>query len=419
MKRRSMKLVLASLAVLLVFSLCAVSLAAPKPVTLKMVIWGAPKHVDMYNKLLESYKKTHPNVNMEVIVAPYGEFTEKVTSMIASGNPPDITWWSEDSLTYFADKGYFVELDSSVKKWGAEWDVNDFYPSTLEAGSWNGKLYAIPFSAPAPVLFYNKKLFDEAGLKYPDENWTWDDFDVAVRKISKGEGASKVYGIDNLLDKGKEWQSLLSLIRSYGGDFMNDKKTKCIINSQQSAFALKKYMEWVKGGQSTKPGISAPFEQNRVGMFLGFQSMNARFEGVKDLSYDITFVPKGPAGRILRSGFAGLVVLKSTKYKKESLDLLRFLASKEGIKAQSVYFGPPRKSVGLSQEYLNPATPPSNKKVFIESLQYSSVTEHFPLFVKANLMAQEEVDLMVEGKQSVEETLQKIQTRINNLLEGK
>ncbi|TCL61779.1 carbohydrate ABC transporter substrate-binding protein (CUT1 family) [Hydrogenispora ethanolica] len=418
MKKLRFTLILLSLTFCLIGAATA-GLAASKPVNLKMVIWGAPKHIDMYNKLLESYKKTHPHIAVEIIIAPYGEFTEKVTSMIASGNPPDITWWSEDSLTYFADKGYFVALDGAVKKWGKDWQMADFYPSTLEGGRWKGKLYAIPFSTPAPVLFYNKKLFDEAKLKYPNENWTWDDFDSALRKLSKGEGANKVYGVENLLDKGTEWQSLLNLIRAYGGNFMNAKRTRCVINSPQSVTALKKYMEWVNGGLSTKPGIAAPFEQGRSAMFLGFMSMNARFDGVKGLDYDITYVPKGPAGRKLRGGSAFLVVMKSTAYQKESLDLLRFLSSEEGIRVQSEYFGPPRRSIGLSKEFLNPATPPANKKVFIDSLQYSSLTEHFPLFVKANLIAQEEFDLMVAGKQPVEETLQKIQTRVNALLAGK
>jgi multiple sugar transport system substrate-binding protein len=402
--------------ILMLFWSAGIGLAAAKPVTLKMVIWGAPLHIDMYNKLVKSYQKTHPGIGLEIVVAPYGEFTEKVTSMIASGNPPDITWWSEDSLTYFADKGYFVELDSAVKKWGPEWDPEDVYPTTLEGGRWKGKLYAIPFSTPAPVLYYNKKLFDEAGLKYPTEDWTWDDFDAALRKLSKGEGASKVYGVENLLDKGVEWQSLLNIIRSYGGKFMNEKRNRCVINSPQSVTALKKYLDWVNNGLSTRPGISAPFEQGRSAMFIGFMSMKARFDGVKSLDYDIAFVPKGPAGRQLRGGSAYLVVMKSTAYKKESLDLLRFLSSKEGIRESAVYFGPPRKSIGLSKEFLDPATPPANKKVFIESLQYSTVTEHFPLFVKANLIAQEEVDLMVAGKQPVEETLKKIQNRINSLL---
>lgn len=386
------------------------------PVDLKMVIWGAPKHVEMYQNLLNSYKKDHTNVNIDVVTAPYGEFTEKVTSMIASGNPPDVTWWSEDSLTYFADKGYFMALDEAMEKWGSEWDKDDFYPSTLAAGQWKGKQYAIPFSTPAGVLYYNKKLFDEAGLEYPNENWTWDDFDKAVRKLTKGEGNEKVYGADNLLDKGKEWQQLLNIIRSYGGKFMNEDRTKCIINSPESVAALKKYMEMVKGGYVTKPGISAPFEQNRVGMFLGWLSFNARFENVEDLEYDITYLPKGPAGRILRGGYAGLVVLKTTKNPEQSFDLMQFLTSKEGIKAQSAYFGPPRKSVGLSKEFLDPSTPPANKEVFIKSLEYSSVTEHFPLFVKANQIAQEEIDLMVAEQQSVEDTLLKIETRINDLI---
>lgn len=419
MRKRLCQVVLVTMILVLVLSLSMVGMAVTKPVNLKMVIWGAPNHIAMYNKLIESYQKTHAEVNVEIIVAPYAEFNEKVSTMIYGGNPPDITWWSEDSLMYFADKEFFLPLDSSVKKWGSDWDLADFWPSTIEGGKWKNKLYGIPFSTPAPVLYYNKKLFDEAGLKYPNDNWTWDDFDAAIRKLSKGEGPNKVYGIDNLLDKGYDWQHLLNLIRSYGGQFMNAKRTKCTINSPESVKALKKYMEWVNAGLSTKPGIVAPFEQGRSAMLVGWLSMKARFDGVKDLNYDIAYVPKGPAGRLLRGGSAYLVVLKSTKYKKESLNLLSFLASKEGIKAQSVYFGPPRKSIGLSQEFLDPSTPPANKKVFIDSLQYSKVTEHFPLFAKANPAAQEEIDKMVIGKQTVEETLANIQNRINKLLSGK
>lgn len=386
------------------------------PVTLTMVIWGAPKHVEMYDALLEGYKSEHPNVEVEIITATYGEFTEKVTTMIATGNPPDITWWSEDSLMYFADRGYFYELDEQIKSWGTDWDLADFYPTTLEAGQWKGKQYAIPFSTPAPVLYYNKMLFDQAKLAYPSENWTWDDFDKAATTLNKGSGAEKVYGVDNLLDKGKEWQTLLNIVRSYGGDFMNDDMTQCIIDSPESAEALNLYMKWVNDGSSTKPGIEAPFEQNRVGMFIGWQSFNARFEGVEGLDYDIAYLPSGPEGRNLRGGYAGLVVMKTTKFPEDSFDLLKFISSKEGIKQQSNYFTPPRKSVGLSEEFMSASNKPVNKEIYIKSLEYATVTEHFPDFAKANQLAQEEIDKMVYGVQSVEDTLNIMQSRINELL---
>lgn len=387
-----------------------------EPVTLTMVIWGAPQHVEMYETLLSGYKSENPNVDVEIITATYGEFTEKVTTMIATGNPPDITWWSEDSLMYFADKGYFYELDDQIQSWGDEWNVDDFYPSTLEAGQWQDKQYAIPFSTPAPVLYYNKMLFDQANLEYPNENWTWDDFDVAVSALSQGSGAEKVYGVDNLLDKGKEWQTLLNLVRSYGGDFMNEDMTECIIDSPESIQALEKYMTWVNEGSSTKPGIEAPFEQNRVGMFVGWQSFNARFEGVEGLDYDIAYLPSGPAGRELRGGYAGLVVLKTTQYPEESFDLLKFISSQEGIKQQSNYFTPPRKSVGLSEDFMSEASKPLNKDIYIKSLEYAKVTEHFPDFARANQLAQEEIDKMVYGMQPVDQTLELIETRINELL---
>lgn len=386
---------------------------AKEPVTLKMVIWGAPQHVDMYNGLLEQFKHQNSYIDIEVITAPYGEFTEKITSMIASGNPPDIAWWSEDTMTYFADRGFFLPLDDAIAQWDDEWDKNDFYDSTLEAGRWNGTQYLLPFSTPAPVLYYNKTLFDEAGIPYPDDSWTWEDADEAVQAISKGTGADKIYGIDGL----KNWQDVLNIIRSYGGNFMNEDRTRSVLNSPESAQALNLLMKWVKSEQATMPGVAAPFEQGKVGMFIGWLSFNARFEGVEGLNYDVAYPPEGPAGKRYRSGFGGLVIMKTTHYQEESLELLKFLTGKEGMKDQSVYFGPPRKSVGLSEEFLNPDTPPHNKKVFIEALQYSSVVEHFPDFTKAHLIVQDEFNLMFAEQQSVEDALRNAEEKVNALFE--
>jgi len=221
--------------------------AAPEEVTLQLVNWGNPAHQEMLNEIVQAYKTIKPNVTIELVQSSYGEFNEKITAMIASGNPPDVTWWSEDSFQAFAKNGYFMELDSAISEWGDEYDKDDFYPNMWEEGKYQGKQYGIPFSTPAHVLFYNKKLFDEAQIGYPNENWTWDDLVDAAKKLTKGEGANKVYGITNLLDKGNEWQNLLNIIRAYGGSFMSEDRKTCTINSAETKKALQLYLDLING----------------------------------------------------------------------------------------------------------------------------------------------------------------------------
>ncbi len=390
--------------------------ASDKPVKFQLVNWGNPAHQEMLKSIVDSYKKDKPNVTIELVQASYGEFTEKVTSMIASGNPPDITWWSEDSFKYFADKGYFMELDDAIGQWGADWDKDDFYPNMMDEGKYNGKQYGIPFSTPAHVLFYNKKLFDEAQIKYPDESWTWDDLVKAAKTMTKGEGANKVYGITNLLDKGKEWQNLLDIMRPYGGSFMSDDRSKCTINSPENMKALELYMDLLKGGYTTKPGANAPFEQGKAAMFLGYLSFNGAFEKAPGLDYDIAYLPKGPAGRLGRAGYANYVVMKTTKYPVESLDFMKFITSKEMCKVQSKLFGPARKSVGLAADYMSDVAKPASKEIFIKSLEFCKPTENFPQFKNANTVAQEEFDKMFAEKQSIKDTVTNIEKRVNEIV---
>lgn len=387
-----------------------------KPVKFQLVNWGNPAHQEMLKTILDGYKKDKPNVTVELVQATYAEFTEKVTSMIASGNPPDITWWSEDSFQYFAEKGYFMQLDDAITQWGSDWDKEDFYSNMLDEGKYDGKQFGIPFSAPAHVLFYNKKLFDDAKIKYPDESWTWDDLVKAAKALSKGEGANKVYGISNLLERGTIWQQLIDIIRPYGGSFMSDDRTKCTINSAEAITALKLYMDLQNGGYTPGPGATAPFEQGKSAMFLGYLSYNGAFVKAPDLDYDITYLPKGPKGRAGRAGMATYVVMKTTKYPAESLDFLKFITSKEMCKVQSELFGPARKSVGLAADYMSDVPKPVNKQIFIKSLEFCKPLENFPKFKDANTAAQEEIDKMCAGKQSVEDTVKNIESRINELV---
>lgn len=393
--------------------------AVEKPINFQLVNWGNPQQQELLTTVVNEYKKIKPNVTIELVQSAYAEFTEKVTSMIASGNPPDITWWSEDSLQYFADKGFFLELDDAISQWGAEWDKDDYYPNMLEEGKYKGKQYGIPFSSPAHILYYNKTLFDEAKIKYPDENWTWDDLVTAAKALTKGEGANKVYGITNMLDKGKEWQNLLDIIRPYGGSFMSDDRSKCTINSPETKTALNLYMDLLKGGYTTMPGANAPFEQGKAGMFVGYLGFNGAFVNAPDLDYDIAYLPKGPAGRLGRAGYAAYVIMKTTKYPTESAELLKFITGKEMSKVQSKLFGPARKSIGLSADYMADVPKPANKQLFVKALEFNKPTEHFPQFNNANTIVQEELDKMFFSKQTVDEALANIETRVNELIAPK
>jgi multiple sugar transport system substrate-binding protein len=155
--------------------------AAPEessgPVTLSLSGWSLDTTPE-FQKLADAYHEKNPDVTIELKGYDPTDYNTLVTADLAAGSGPDIITQKEVKyLPTFAEGGQLLDV-SDVK-----------LPDGISgAGSYeiDGTAYAVPYRNDSWVLYYNKALFDQAGVDYPDGTWTWDDYADAAAALTDG-----------------------------------------------------------------------------------------------------------------------------------------------------------------------------------------------------------------------------------------
>ena len=159
--------------------------------TLTWAFWGSPEEAVSHKQVADAFMKVHPEIKIETWNEPWDNYFTKIQALWASGDSkavPDIAFlWPTPR---YAAEGVLENLDSYIQKSG--YDLNDYWPGLLESAKYNGSVYGLPRDIESNVLYYNKDMFDKAGVKYPDENWTWDDLLAAAEKLTVKDASGKV-----------------------------------------------------------------------------------------------------------------------------------------------------------------------------------------------------------------------------------
>ena len=199
--------------------------------------------------------------------------------------------------TYAAD-GVLESLDGYIDASGM--DVDDYWPGALKTTSFEGNVYGFPRDIGMEVLYYNKDHFDEAGLSYPDESWTWDDLRAAAEALTMKAASGRVerYGLG--MEGGKYPQFMLS----NGGGMFDDTftPTECWFSKPESIEAV----EFISGLMNDElamrdanlnqaGGDSAVFQSEQVSMIIQNASRVPAFNSA-GMNYDVAPVPTAPGG---------------------------------------------------------------------------------------------------------------------------
>ncbi|MBI2942529.1 MAG: extracellular solute-binding protein [Chloroflexi bacterium] len=200
--------------------------AVPKPaakeaVTVR-VTYRLTDKPEMYERLFPRFAQENPSIKLvgePVSFGAYEEYFAKLASLMAADTLGDVVWVSAGSGPFLSQvaKGFFRPLEDLVS--AANYDLKVWYPSALEALKLGGKLYALPsdMHPGAQFIYYNKKMFDAASVKYPTSAWTYEDFVAVAGKLTKRSGDRvDVFGW-------APWTTSWSqeiIARSHGGSFI-------------------------------------------------------------------------------------------------------------------------------------------------------------------------------------------------------
>lgn len=334
---------------------------APKDnrTTIEFASWGSKSEIDILKPILTDFEKENPNIKVNFMHIPQNYF-QKIHLLFASNTAPDVIFINNLYLPIYANANLLEEL--TIKQ-------TDYYPQSLEALSWKGKLYAIPRDVSNLVVFYNKDLFDKKNIEYPSSNWTYSDFLKTAQKLTNNGNFGISFEEDPLF--------YLPYLMSNGGGILPDE-----INLKGSQDGLKFYADLRKKyhvaplkSESASATMAQMFLQQKIGMYISGRWMVPKLREEAQFDWDITQFPKGTKGSIVQLDASGWAISKSSIHKQEAQKLVDYLASKESSEkfTTSGLIVPARVDVSNSKYFLD-GKKPKNSKIFLNIIKTSKPT---------------------------------------------
>lgn len=326
--------------------------------TVQFASWGSKSEIDILKPLLSEFEKENPDIKVDFMHIPQNYF-QKIHLLFASNTAPDVIFINNLYLPIYANAGLLEELNTD----------NNFYPQSLNALSWQGKLYAIPRDVSNLVIYYNKDMFLKKHIPFPKQNWTFDDFLQTSKKLTDKNTFGISFEEDPLF--------YLPYLMSNGGGFLTEEIKKAESQEAINFYAdlRNKYHTAPKKNESASATMAQLFLQERIGMYLSGRWMVPKLREDASFDWDIAQFPKGTKGSIVQLDASGWAISKSSKHKAEALKLINYLSNEKSIEkfTQSGLIVPARKDVANSQYFLN-SQKPKNAKVFIDIIETSKPT---------------------------------------------
>ena len=258
-----MKKILAMfLALALVLGLSVSAMADPVTITYAHFS-GAGAQEETLKKMIEVFETKNPDIKVDLQITGFDDYFTKLATTVGGSNAPDVFEMNMENYLAYMLRGACADLTGLV-------NADNYSAGTLEAVSSAGKLYAVPMSFSTCILIYNKALFDQAGIAYPTNDWTWADAQAAAEAITAL--GDDIWGYYQPITYTEFYKS----VKSNGGSLLNEDYTEFTVNSPENVAVLDAMLKRVRGENHVQPtaeemagrGDWDMFTEGKLGMII-------------------------------------------------------------------------------------------------------------------------------------------------------
>lgn len=379
-----------------------------------LMVFGEPAELAAYQSLVDAFHSKYPDIQVELRhVASQGDYQKQLVTAFSAGAQPDVMLLNYRRMLQFAAPGGLEPLTSYMDK-STALDAEAFYPQAIEAFQWNGELWCVPQNMSSLVVYYNRGLFQAAGVAFPTAGWTWSEFLQAARALTRdvdGDGQIDQYGAAIA----PELMRLAVFVWQNGGAIVDDqtKPTRLTLDSPEALAAfqwlvdlqVKEHVVPDAAAEQAEDGESR-FMSGSVAMFFNSRRGVPTYRTVEGLDWDVAPLPRGvqAAGMLHSDGYC---LSAKTHDKDAAWTLIEFANSVEGqtLMAGTGRTVPSLKAVAESAAFLDPAARPASSRVFLDAIPE---LRRMPLHVewpRIEETANGEIERAFYGQASVEEAV--------------
>lgn len=386
------------------------SAAPADPVTISYMTFTADGYAEDLDAIVAAFEDEHPGVTVETQILPYADYFTALQTAFAGGTVSDVVDLNYENFVTYAVNGVLAPLEGV--------DESAYATSLLDAFTLEGAQLGLPSQFSTVVLFYNKTLFDDAGLEYPTNDWTWDDARAAAETLTDTDAG--VWGYYQPVSFHEFYKALAQA----GGEFFNADQTEATFAGPEGIDAATWLIE--KSG-TTMPteadGAGTPdfdtnlFRDGRLAMWAtGIWNFAAVSEAA-DLQWDVAVEPGNttPASALFTDGVAVTAASDNPDVAQQFAEYLTSSETAVQTRLDAAWSIPPVADQSLLDSYLQ-QTPPDNREAVIDSLDAVVLPPVIERQQEMQDIISEALTNAAAGRQSVEDALAKAQEEVNALL---
>jgi multiple sugar transport system substrate-binding protein len=383
------------------------------PVQITYMEWGDPAELDVWKAIVADFEAANPNIKVNVDVSDWDSYWTKLKTLLAANTPPDVFAMDAPLYLDYQSRGVLLNLQPFIDKNPSMLD--GLFPNTLTAYKTPDGYFGLPRDFQTIAVFYNKDMFDKAGVAYPKAGWTYDDLRATAKALTQDtNGDGKIDQFGYVIDPWDFEPGMSEVIWAYGGDLINADHTKTLLGDPKARQAF----QFLHDMMFVDKSIPDPNTSSQYGGDL-FLSGNAAMIAMghwavpsyatAKFKWDVVPMPKGPAGQATSVNSAGFVVGKGSKNPEAAFAFIKFVESSAGQTrlAQMGFACPVLESVAKSDAFLKQSTP-INQQIFIDSLAFAHMKPVFKGYDEWSSTVGDALTPMWNGEADLNPTLDQI-----------
>ena len=314
----------------------------PLPEDAKMILrvgtGDSGEGLNPHQEIIARFEEENPDILIQLEAVSGRDYYTRLFTQIAAGDAPDIMQIGDDAVPMFVDRDAFLRLDDFI---GGDYalDTSIYLPGVLEPGQWEGQQWLLPKDFTPLGVYYNKAIFDEYGVDYPQDGWTWQEFLDTAQALTidtDRDGKNDIWGVHltaNWTTGFEYW------IGAAGGQLINEDGTQFVgyMDSPETIEAVQFFADLYNVHQVAPPpadfslwaGGNAEFDNGQAAMRVFGRWPQSGYKDNPNVDLAVAGLPAG-AQRANVLFWGGFGIFSGTKHPEAAWRFLRYYAGQEG-----------------------------------------------------------------------------------------
>jgi multiple sugar transport system substrate-binding protein len=397
-------------------ALLAPTTSAQERGEVSFMVFGDPAELAAYQSLVAAFEEEQPDIEVELIHIPSpSDYRARLGVDFAADDPADVVLINYRRYAPFAAMGVLEPLAPYLRRSDVISD-SDFFPVATEPFRWRGQLMCLPQNISSLVVYYDKDLFDAAGLAYPEDDWTWAEFLATAQVLTldlDGDGRSDQYG----LGTDPSIFRLAPFVWGNGGELVVLESGLRPVRLALDSRAAREAVEWFVALQTVHGVVpdalaeaaessESRFLNGRTAMFLNSRRGTPSARRIDGFDWDVAALPTGlePAGILHSDAYC---MAAATEDKDAAWAFIEFANAPAGqaIVARSGRTVPSLIEVANSDVVLDPTVRPANSAVWLETMDTLGAVPVAAGWVDVEELTGDELERAFYGEATVDEVI--------------